>query len=192
MPSCRYVCCVKHIKQGPRTSVSCILSSAVDMDSLLKVAFQTAALWCCKYPAEQGSLTQEGGNVQSNGDYSQERDINRGCQTATNPLNYFILVQKLHKPQNRHCQCWYLEPLLLLWVLGRKELGSLQPGNRNSARTRAADWVPRDSPHDWKRRSEPAQAAVQRWGCKPTAQHLSKLHKKVSAMFSGLKSLMIV
>lgn len=137
MPSCRYVCCVKHIKQVIRTSVSCILSSAVDKDSLLRVAFQTAALWCCKYPAEQWSLTQEGGNMQSNGDYLQERDTNKGCQTET-AYNSKLLqtsTKAYTKPKpvtaivdilNIHCYC--------KWKSGKKRSpGPLQSGNRNSS-----------------------------------------------------------
>lgn len=61
MASWRYVCCVKHIKQGSRTRVCCILSRAGDTGSLLRAAFQTAALWCSKWAREPPSA-QGGGN----------------------------------------------------------------------------------------------------------------------------------
>lgn len=87
------------------------------MGSLLKVAFQTAALWCFKYPAEEWSLTQEGGNMQSNGDYLQERDINRACQTETASTSKLLQTStKVYTKPKTHCHCCYLKPPLLLWV----------------------------------------------------------------------------
>lgn len=98
MPSCRYAGCVKHIKQGGRTSACCILSCAGDTGSLLRAAFQTQLFDALNASARGGGAAGQG----------QEQGLPN--RDSSRPRDRLRLLPKLSQTQICHCHRWQCHP----------------------------------------------------------------------------------
>lgn len=121
MPSGRYICCVKHIKRGSRTSVSCIPSSAGATGVCSGLHFKQQLLGALKARPRSPSSTPRGDS--SHRGPLQDRDTDRAAtprqllppgSLPTDPKAQTVTANRLS--QSCHCHHWYLNPPLLLGV----------------------------------------------------------------------------